>query len=190
LVPERVDEWFTEMRKGYARLIILSLLAEKPKHGYELMKTMEDVFLGWSPSTSAIYPILHDMEQKGYVSSELKTHGKRETKVYDITEKGESSLRKSVEKQAQFGQQLETVFREYASEVLGLDDIESLPDMGFLEHGIDKLMELEDLNREEKMTRLTQRREHLRQLKERLDEMLTNIEGRLNKLKRETPQES
>ncbi|MFQ5870701.1 MAG: helix-turn-helix transcriptional regulator [Candidatus Geothermarchaeales archaeon] len=185
MVGEKVNEWFSEMRKGYARLIILSLLAGEPKHGYELMKTIEDAFFGWSPSTSAIYPILHSMEEEGYVKSESKIHGKRETKVYTITEKGQSSLRKSVEKQAQFGQQLQTVFKDYASEVLGLERVEDMPAWDFLRKGIEKVLAFEGLPKEEMISVLERRKERLQQFLEMLPQKVENIERRIAELQQE-----
>jgi DNA-binding PadR family transcriptional regulator len=74
---------------GRLRLYLLKLLAEGPKHGYELIRLLENRFLGlYTPSAGTIYPRLQRME-----SEELVTHratGGR--KVYEITEAGRSEL--------------------------------------------------------------------------------------------------
>ncbi len=55
---------------GDLRLIVLSLIAEAPSHGYELIKVIEDrLGGGYSPSPGIIYPTLTLLEEMGCVSS-------------------------------------------------------------------------------------------------------------------------
>jgi DNA-binding PadR family transcriptional regulator len=72
-------------QKGDFKYVILDLLKEKPSHGYELMRALEERFHGfYVPSAGTVYPTLQLLEDMGYVkSSELD--GK---KVYTITEEG------------------------------------------------------------------------------------------------------
>ena len=74
---------------GRLRLYLLKLLAEGPKHGYELIRLLENRFLGlYAPSAGTIYPRLARLENEGQV-----THtaiGGR--KVYDITDAGRAEL--------------------------------------------------------------------------------------------------
>jgi DNA-binding PadR family transcriptional regulator len=74
---------------GRLRLYLLKLLAEGPKHGYELIRLLENRFLGlYAPSAGTIYPRLARLENEGQV-----THtaiGGR--KVYDITDAGQAEL--------------------------------------------------------------------------------------------------
>jgi DNA-binding PadR family transcriptional regulator len=74
---------------GRLRLYLLKLLAEGPKHGYELIRLLENRFLGlYAPSAGTIYPRLARMEV-----DRLVTHtaaGGR--KVYEITDAGRSEL--------------------------------------------------------------------------------------------------
>jgi len=74
---------------GSLRLYLLSLLAESPKHGYELMQALSDRFGGtYSPSAGTIYPRLAKLEEEGLVT---KTTDGRKT-VYAITDAGRAEL--------------------------------------------------------------------------------------------------
>jgi DNA-binding PadR family transcriptional regulator len=74
---------------GRLRLYLLKLLAEEPKHGYELIRLLENRFLGlYAPSAGTIYPRLARMEVEGLVSHTAA--GGR--KVYQITDAGRAEL--------------------------------------------------------------------------------------------------
>jgi DNA-binding PadR family transcriptional regulator len=74
---------------GRLRLYLLKLLAEGPKHGYELIRLLENRFLGlYAPSAGTIYPRLQRLEAEGLVSHAAA--GGR--KVYQITEAGRAEL--------------------------------------------------------------------------------------------------
>ena len=71
--------------KGDLKYVILDLLAEKPRHGYEVIRELEERFGGfYSPSPGAVYPTLQMLEDLGYVTSSQQD-GKR---TYEITEDG------------------------------------------------------------------------------------------------------
>jgi DNA-binding PadR family transcriptional regulator len=73
---------------GEVRLAILSLLADGPKHGYELIKQLEARSGGlYRASAGTVYPTLQLLEDEGLVVSE--TQGKR---VYRITDAGRAEL--------------------------------------------------------------------------------------------------
>ncbi|EWM67746.1 PadR family transcriptional regulator [Micromonospora chalcea] len=75
---------------GRLRLYLLKLLDDGPKHGYELIRLLEDRFLGlYAPSAGTIYPRLQRMEAEGLVTHTAV--GGR--KVYEITEAGRAELR-------------------------------------------------------------------------------------------------
>jgi len=74
---------------GELRLVILSYIAEKPSHGYEIMKGIGEQMGGvYTPSAGVIYPTLNQLEDEGFatVSSE---GGKKQ---YTITEAGKAEL--------------------------------------------------------------------------------------------------
>jgi DNA-binding PadR family transcriptional regulator len=75
---------------GRLRLYLLKLLAEGPRHGYELIRLLENRFLGlYAPSAGTIYPRLQRLESEGLVTHAAA--GGR--KVYEITEAGRQELR-------------------------------------------------------------------------------------------------
>jgi DNA-binding PadR family transcriptional regulator len=74
---------------GRLRLYLLKLLAEGPRHGYELIRLLENRFLGmYAPSAGTIYPRLARMEADGLVTHTAA--GGR--KVYEITDAGRAEL--------------------------------------------------------------------------------------------------
>ena len=75
---------------GDLRLLVLTLVAEKPRHGYEIIKAIEDRVAGaYSPSPGVIYPSLTLLEELGYVTVAAADGGK---KLHDITESGRAFL--------------------------------------------------------------------------------------------------
>ena len=74
---------------GRLRLYLLKLLDDGPKHGYELIRLLENRFLGhYAPSAGTIYPRLQRLEVEGLVTH-IAAGGR---KVYEITEAGRSEL--------------------------------------------------------------------------------------------------
>jgi DNA-binding PadR family transcriptional regulator len=71
------------------QLLILALLAERPSHGYEIIKALDERSGGfYSPSPGMIYPALTFLEEIGHATVEAE--GAR--KLYSITEEGERHL--------------------------------------------------------------------------------------------------
>ena len=74
---------------GRLRLYLLKLLDEAPRHGYEVIRLLEERFHGlYAPSAGTVYPRLAKLEQEGLVSHTLE--GGR--KVYRITDAGRAEL--------------------------------------------------------------------------------------------------
>jgi DNA-binding PadR family transcriptional regulator len=79
-------QWF---ESGDMKYVILKLLKDKPRHGYEVMKELEDQMRGcYSPSPGTVYPTLQWLEDEGLVTSK-DVAGK---KVYEITDAGQKFL--------------------------------------------------------------------------------------------------
>jgi len=79
--------------QGDVRLIILKLISEKPSHGYEIIKAIEDRLGGaYSPSPGIVYPALTLLEEQGLIRVET-TDGPR--KLYAITPEGETELERN-----------------------------------------------------------------------------------------------
>jgi DNA-binding PadR family transcriptional regulator len=76
--------------QGDLRLIMLSLIAEAPRHGYEIIKLVEDMSGGaYSPSPGVVYPTLTLLEETGLAAVNA-TEGAR--KLYTITPDGQAQL--------------------------------------------------------------------------------------------------
>jgi DNA-binding PadR family transcriptional regulator len=74
---------------GRLRLYLLKLMADSPRHGYELIRLLEDQFMGlYAPSAGTIYPRLQRLEAEGLVTHSQE--GGR--KVYSITPAGRDEL--------------------------------------------------------------------------------------------------
>ena len=69
------------------KLYTLVLLAEGPKHGYEIMKKLEEI-TGSSVGPSQVYPFLRQLEDAGIIKT--TKIGPREKKLYELTENGKS----------------------------------------------------------------------------------------------------
>src|SRR5580704_5330755 len=77
------------LAQGDLRLIALALIAEQPRHGYEIIKVLEDKTAGWySPSPGIVYPTLTYLEEAGYVTAQVE--GAK--KLYSITAEGRAYL--------------------------------------------------------------------------------------------------
>jgi DNA-binding PadR family transcriptional regulator len=75
---------------GDLRFILLTMIAQKPAHGYDLIKALEDrMGGGYSPSPGVIYPTLTLLEEQGFASV-TPDAGK---KLYQATAEGEAFLR-------------------------------------------------------------------------------------------------
>src|SRR6188472_1515186 len=85
-------DWFRVGRmlaQGDLKLLALALIAEQPRHGYELIKLIEEKTSDcYSPSPGVIYPTLTFLEEAGYVTAESEGAKKR----YTITEDGRAYL--------------------------------------------------------------------------------------------------
>lgn len=76
--------------QGDLKYVILRLLEEKPRHGYEIIKELEDRFGGaYSPSPGTVYPTLTMLEDLGYAKASTDEGGR---KVYAITPEGSAYL--------------------------------------------------------------------------------------------------
>lgn len=74
---------------GDLRLIVLSLIEKQPRHGYDIIKAIEELTSGsYSPSPGVVYPTLTFLEEAGHVTA--ATEGNK--KVYAITEAGKAHL--------------------------------------------------------------------------------------------------
>jgi DNA-binding PadR family transcriptional regulator len=80
--------------RGNMRYEILSVLAEGPRHGYDVMLELEKRRGGFRPSPGSIYPALQMLEDGGFVRAS-EVDGKR---VFEITDAGRASLAEHTER--------------------------------------------------------------------------------------------
>lgn len=78
------------LAQGDLRLIALALIEEQPRHGYDLIKVLEERTSGWySPSPGIVYPTLTYLEEIGQLTSQ--TEGAK--KLYTVTDEGSAHLK-------------------------------------------------------------------------------------------------
>ena len=92
-------------RKGDLKYVILDLMKDKPHHGYEIIRVLEERSHGfYTPSPGAVYPTLQLLEEMGYVEAAQQD----DKKVYTITEEG----RKFLAERRQFAEGIKKQMRE------------------------------------------------------------------------------
>ena len=115
------------LAQGDIRLIALALIAEQPRHGYEIIKVLEEKTSGWySPSPGMVYPTLTFLEEANYVTSQAD--GSK--KLYSITDEGKAYLEENkafvdavMERFAAIGERLKQRQEREAQEADGEEDI-------------------------------------------------------------------
>jgi DNA-binding PadR family transcriptional regulator len=81
---------------GELRLVLLKLIADEPRHGYQLIKAVEELTQGtYAPSPGVVYPTLSLLADEGAVT---ESEGEGSRKAFAITEQGQAEL---AEKQAE-----------------------------------------------------------------------------------------
>ena len=116
------------------QLIILALLDEKPRHGYEIIKALEEHSSGiYTPSPGVVYPALTYLEEMQYAVSEANGN----KKLYSITETGKEHLTKNretaeemLEQLSRFGRKMARVQKHFADEEAENEFDESDPRAG------------------------------------------------------------
>jgi DNA-binding PadR family transcriptional regulator len=99
---------------GRLRLYLLKLLDEAPRHGYEVIRLLEERFQGlYAPSAGTVYPRLAKLEQEGLVTH--STEGGR--KVYAITDAGCAELASRADEIADLEQEIRESVSLLAAEI-------------------------------------------------------------------------
>lgn len=101
---------------GEVKFVILRLLKEQPRHGYEIIKALEQKMWGcYTPSAGTIYPTLQLLEDQGYVRA-VETEGKR---VYHITPEGERFLAEHNDLLEDIFERVRETVRDFAGGAMG-----------------------------------------------------------------------
>ncbi len=109
------------LASGDVRLLALSLIEKQPRHGYDLIKAIEDMSKGfYSPSPGVVYPALTYLEEAGFTTS--STDGNK--KLYTITETGRAHLdenREAVDSTLNFLSKAGSKMREWGERMASPD---------------------------------------------------------------------
>jgi DNA-binding PadR family transcriptional regulator len=98
--------------KGLISYLVLELLAEKPRYGYEILKEIKEFSGGhWEPSYGSVYPILYKFEEKGW-AERIDREDEPDRKYFELTEAGHQEL---ADKREEVG----TKGRDFADVILG-----------------------------------------------------------------------
>lgn len=93
------EKYERQMKKGVLDMLVLKLLKEEPKYGYQMIQEMKEKSQGvFSLKDGTLYPILYRLEEEGLVKSKwLERDGKQvPRKYYEITQKGQGALEEIV----------------------------------------------------------------------------------------------
>jgi len=112
-------------RRGEARYILLDALRDSAKHGYEIIKTLEERSTGhYIPSPGTVYPTLQYLEDQGLVNASEET----DRRVYQLTKAGKAELEEKAEAIAAFWTRFEDS-----------DTTTAQPEISFLEDELEHL---------------------------------------------------
>ena len=83
-----------ELKKGSAELLILSVLAARPRHGYELSKLIQSRSGGQLTfHIDSLYPLLYRLEERGWIKGRwVEKPGERRRRFYQVTADGRAVL--------------------------------------------------------------------------------------------------
>ena len=99
---------------GSLRLYLLKLLDEAPRHGYDLIRLLEDTFMGtYAPSAGTIYPRLSRLEAEGLITHSIED-GK---KIYRLTDQGRAELQARAQELADLEADISRSVHDLAEEV-------------------------------------------------------------------------
>ena len=87
------EELIRSMIRGLNRLIILWLLSRESMTGYRVMKELSRI-TGQPLSPGIVYPLLYELEEGGYLTSEERRQDGRRVKYYSTTKRGRETLRR------------------------------------------------------------------------------------------------
>jgi len=84
-----------ELKKGSAELLILSLVEDQPRHGYDIGQLIEQRSNGALKfSVGSLYPLLYRLEKRGWIQGRwVEKPGQRRRRYYRITAEGKKVLK-------------------------------------------------------------------------------------------------
>lgn len=102
--------------RGLVSYLVLELLAEQPRYGYEILKEIKELSGGhWEPSYGSVYPILYKFEENGW-AERIEREDEPDRKYFELTDEGRAELD---EKRAEVG----GTARDFADIILGFHHV-------------------------------------------------------------------
>jgi DNA-binding PadR family transcriptional regulator len=96
------------------RLVLLKLIADQPRHGYELIRAIEELSGGvYAPSPGVVYPTLTMLEEMGFIE---QSGGEGARKPYQITDSGRAHLEENEEEADELVRRLKALSPSYSAE--------------------------------------------------------------------------
>ena len=102
----------SQLLKGTFQTIILKVLSENQRmYGYEITQTVKALSNDEIVVTEgSLYPILHKMEETGWLTAERVTIGNRTRRYYSLTEKGTENMRIKIDEFERFAITMKNIF--------------------------------------------------------------------------------
>jgi DNA-binding PadR family transcriptional regulator len=167
--------WGIEMRRGHTKLAVLTLLSKTALTGYDIMKEIYERTLGfWKLTAGGVYPILRELEKKGYITGVWEARGNRKKKIYEITEEGKQLMKTALQKQQQIAKTMDRLIREYALDVLDIDLPADLIDRTLTFFSLEELLKKKPID--EQVRILKRFRSHTRLKLKNIEEKLKNLQ--------------
>jgi DNA-binding PadR family transcriptional regulator len=102
-----------EVLKGHLDLILLAALQPGPAYGYALIRDLREKTGGFLDLTEGtLYPVLHRLEDAGYLNSRTVTVQSRRRRLYSITPEGEDQLERLRRDWSEFSRGVENLLRQ------------------------------------------------------------------------------
>ena len=93
------------LMSGSMTMLLLRLLAEKDMYGYEMIETLRERSMNvFSLKAGTLYPILHNLEEQGYVETYEEEIGGKTRKYYTLTKAGKKQLQVKKEEWEEYSQ--------------------------------------------------------------------------------------
>lgn len=180
-MAEKIAKKFeNSMKTGFVSSLILIVLEKNPSYGYKIGKELEKRTLGiWNPPSSTMYTVLKDMTKKQLITFKEQQVEGRNRKIYEITPKGQATLKLMLEKHKVIEESFETL----KTAMLG-DEKGVLP-KAFHKIGPLRLMltRLDEKSEEDQLEFLELQKLRIHQDMEKMKDQSQRIEEKINNLK-------
>ena len=184
MVEEIAEKFEKAMKKGFISTLTLMVLDREPMHGRQIKKAIEErTFGGWTPTDSTIYTILKDLREKRLIQQQNEDE---KVIIYELTNDGKNTLEIMMKKE----QEIRESIRSIITTTFGFkDELMDTDVKNFLNH--DTCFGKMFINPENQTLQVLDfQRVFLRKRIEVLNKMLKNIEGKISKLEKETPNDN